>query len=536
MEHKKMKAGGYILHYLCGVLFALVYCIGKTICENHDFSGIAVNPAGFILALFAGGAAVGAGLMLFYRGLACLSGIRQPGFLDRLFSARYTYLGMWALLTTVHLVCFVSYYPGTFAYDLPSQTWQAYNYVEYNNHQPVLHTLLWAFFVRVGERLGEQSLALAFYSIFEIVCVTAVSILVVYAVRKIIVNSYAVLVSFLYYLLAPALHLMSFCTTKDVCFSCFITLFALSLYGGMKQDSKICLYGILISGTFSCMFRNNMVFVVLVVWVISLLMHCTFCIKAFLFSVICLYGCITKVIFPIAGIEEGPVSEALPVPISQLSGIYVMNPEILSEEEKTSIKTYMPDAEDFNPRIADYVKSSFQTDLLDSSGDLFWKTYFSVFKKAPLTYLTIFLDLNVDYWYLDAPFPDVYSQREYIETDTQEILDFFTVKPKNYFPAVRSFYDKVAAHEHWSMELPVIRYFYSMAFPFMFLALCLYLAVRNKNKLCVLPLGMLTALFLTYLLGPVSIFRYMYPYYLAMPLYFGMAAQNTGRVCLHAGK
>ena len=77
------------------------------------------------------------------------------------------------------------------------------------------------------------------------------------------------------------------------------------------------------------------------------------------------------------------------------------------------------------------------------------------------------------------------------------------------------------------MQLPGIRYFYSLAFPFMSLVVCVYLIIKNRRADCVLAFTALIGLFLTFLLGPVSNFRYIYIYYVALPLYFCYAAHGT---------
>lgn len=521
-----MKKNVIFFHWLYGMLLALIFCIGKTICENHDLSGIAAAPFRFVLTLLLGGAAAGAALMLFYQLLTIAKGFRVWETLNRFLVWKYAYPCMWLLLTAVYFLCWYSYYPGTFAYDMPSQTWQAYGRAEYNMHHPVVHTLLWAVFIRIGERLGKQALSLAFYSIFQMMCVTALSVFAVSAVHRITKNGYAALAAFLYYLLTPTLHLMSFSTTKDVFFACFFILFLLSLYEEMQAESGGRGIWMTACGLLACLFRNNMIYVVVVLLAGSLLFRCPKRIRIDLLVVITVYCAVVKAVFPLAGIKEGPKSEALPVAISQLSGVYVMHPELLDGEEKETILSYMPDAQAFNPRFADYVKSSFNGVLFEEDSGRFLRTWLRVFRKAPMEYLCIFLDLNVDYWYPDAPFPDAYSQREYIETQTAETMDFFSVPSENRIPALRAYYDAVAACTHWSMKLPVIRYFYVLAFPCVSLLLCIFLAVRGKNRLCAMPLSLLILLFLTYLLGPVSNFRYVYPYYLSLPLYFCMAAKS----------
>lgn len=523
-QHSSRKL--LFFHWLYGMVPALVYLVGETIYENHDLSEITADLPRFFTRLLLGGGAAGAAAMLFYRGLAWVKTLKVCAWLERLLAWRYLYAGMWMVLTAVYLLCFLTYYPGTFTYDMPAQTYQAYGHEKYNTYQPVMHTLLWAFFVRVGERLGNEELALAFYSVFQLGCVSSVSTIVIAAVNRITKNGYAVLMTFLYDLLVPTMHIMSFSTTKDVLFACFFTLFMLSLYEGMREETRKNALAVVIFGVLSCLFRNNMIYVVVFALAVSAVFRCPKKFRLFLAAVILIYLWIVKVIFPAAGVEEGPRSEALPVPISQMSGVYVMYPELLSEEEKETILAYMPDADSFNCRLADYVKSSFNDSLLRTDPGRFAKTYFQIMKKAPLPYLCLFLDLNVGYWYPGAAIPDEYAQKEYIETDTVEKVNFFSAPSENYFPALRAYYDEVASHTHWSMNLPVIRWFYTLAFPFMTLIPCLYLAVRGRNMACILPLSLLVALFLTYLLGPVSIFRYLYPYYLSMPLYFGMVAKQ----------
>ena len=236
------------------------------------------------------------------------------------------------------------------------------------------------------------------------------------------------------------------------------------------------------------------------------------------------YYVIMKLIFPLVRVESGETSEAFPVVLTQMSGIYMNHPELLTEEEKQVLLENIPDAEMFNHHFADHVKNSFNETLYKEDS----KTYLSIIKKAPLESFCIFLDLNVDYWYPNTEFPDPYSNREYIETDAQE-REVFWVDNAGLLPKVHSFYEQIAEHEHWLMQLPGIRYFYSLAFPFISLVVCVYLIIKNKRADCVLTFTAFIGLFLIFLLGPVSNFRYIYFYYVALPLYFCYAAHGAAR-------
>ena len=527
-----MGKRGYLTECIYGFVMAAIYCLGKTIYETTDFRGITTAPTKYGL-LFLGvgiGSAMALGLLDLL--LKKAAKIRQWQMARKILAGRWAFLVLWIILAGVYFICYVSYYPGTFAYDAPPQTYQAYGYDPLNTHHPVLHTLFWRMCLVIGSWFSgaEQTVALVVYSLSEMLVVVTVSMVVVAAVYKLTDNIYAFLVSYLYYLLTPVFPIMSFSMTKDILFSCFLVLFFIMLYrssGQSKMNKKQPVF-LFLTGLLACLFRNNMIYVMLLVLLAAFIMKYAKCVKRILCMIVVTYYVIMKLIFPLVGVESGERSEAFPVVLTQMSGIYVNYPELLTEEEKQVLLDYIPDAANFNRHFADYVKSSFDEELYKENSKTFWKTYLSIVKKAPLESFCIFLDLNVDYWYPNAEFPDPYSNREYIETDTQE-REVFWVDNAGRLPKVHSFYEQIAEHEHWLMQLPGIRYFYSLAFPFMSLVVCVYLIIKNRRADCVLAFTALIGLFLTFLLGPVSNFRYIYIYYVALPLYFCYAAHGTTR-------
>lgn len=525
-----MKKKKYLTELCCGSFASAVYCLGRTIYETTDFRGIQSSPLQYFL-LFLAGSILAAGLFRLLHALVRKAGnCQRPEGGEKFFSHKRTYLLLWLLLIAVYVICYVSYYPGTFAYDAPPQTYQAFGRDLLNTHHPVLHTVLWGICLRLGARLaGGGTAGLVIYSIGEILVVTAVSVLVVYEIYRVTARAGAAVLASLYYLLVPMLSVMSFSLTKDVLFGCFLVLFILMLYEAAVQEKKGNLSGLFAAGLLSSLFRNNMIYVVILVFVMAFILRYSHKIKAVLFGIILTYCLIMKLVFPLVGVVEGEKCEAFPAVMVQLAGIYVNSPELLDQEEKETILSYMPDADSFNRHFADYVKSTFDNERYEEDSRTFWNTYFSVLRKAPVQCLCLFLDLNVDYWYPGAEIPDRYSMRAYIETDTQE-KEIYPVENAGYLPKIHAFYEKVAAHELTIMNLPVLGYFFSLAFPFGSLLVCIHLTICDKRRENVLVLGVLAGLFLTFILGPVSNFRYLYPFYLALPLYFCFAAAGADRV------
>lgn len=531
-----MNKRAYLTDILYGMFTAAVYCLGRTIYETTNLSGIVQEPVRYLLLWVLLSMGMAAGLHFISAALKWSGRSLKWSWGEKMLSRRSTYLLLTLLLLVVYGICYVSYYPGTFVYDAPPQTYQAFGRDPLNTHHPVLHTILWGICLRLGARLfGGGTAGLVIYSIGQMLTVICVSILVVYAVYRLTLHAVAALLVYLYYLLVPMLHILSISLTKDVLFGCFLTLFLLLLYdaAGRKTEAlenpkgvRIRIAGIFLTGLLSCLFRNNMIYAVILAWIALFLLHYPAWLKRTLLGVIVTYYLIMEILFPLAGVIRGERSEAFPVVMIQLSGIYVNEPELLDEEETKTLLAYMPDADWFNRHFADCVKNTFDNELYEADSQTFWELYRDVLKKAPLQCLCLFLDLNVDYWYPDAVIPDLYSQRAYIETDTQE-KEIYPVENAGYLSGVHAYYEKIAAHEYPVMNLPVLGYFFSLAFPAGMLLLGIYLILRNKRTQAVLPYIVLTGLFLTFLLGPVSNFRYLYPFYLSLPLYFCFAALDA---------
>lgn len=527
-EQGRRLVRNWRLELLCGMAGAGILCVGKSIYETTDFDGIAQRPLAYLLLWLAGAVLTAVLLYGFDRLLGILGGIPQwrkgRAFLDR--KAAFWILGV--LLLAVYGFCYLSYFPGTYTYDAPPQTYQAYGRDPLNTHHPVLHTLFWAVCLRVGARLsgGTEAGGLVVYSVCQILFVVAVTMFTVYWIYKATRNVYATLAAYLYYLLTPMLQLMSFSLTKDILFSCFLLLFCMSLVQAVKHPEGRNLSAVFGTGLLASLFRNNMVYVVMLALIMAFVLRYRPKLRLVLLGVILAYYAIMKILFPAAGVQAGEKSEAFPAVLVQLSGVYVNAPEVLDEEEKEILLSYMPDADAFNRHLADYVKSTFNNSYYEEDPETFWTTYFRILAKAPVECLCLFLDLNVDYWYPGAVVPDPYSARRYIETDTLE-REIYWVDNAGLLPDVHNFYEKVADHDCWFMELPLLRYFYSLAFPFVSMMVCLYLMLRHKRKEGILVFTVLIGLFLTFILGPVSNFRYIYGYYLAFPLYFCIAAGKT---------
>ena len=441
------------------------------------------------------------------------------------------------VLLLVYFICYVSYYPGIAAYDIFSSFWQV-KYNIYSNQQPLMYTFFVKFILDIVN--NDYTKMIIVYFIAQILFVVGVSFYSLLWLYKNKVNEIIIIGGYFYFLIVPVLHVFAMITTKDVLFSCLFLLFAMNYIDLKNNFSKKNIFWFVVDGLLVCLLRNNMIYVMvafLFVLVMSVFYEIFSSSKAIeTYKKICLCIAIvigifyfTQIIFyTVCNFYMSPIGETLCVPINQISCVYVK--ENLSDSEKAKINFFIPDAKEYNPRFVDPVKCKFNNlgYLADKKG--FWNLYFDLFKKYPKDYIKSFLNINIPYWFLNAQFPDCYSKREYIETwnnlDTQNFPEFKVLERQNFLKPLNNYYESFAGFNNKIMRMFPFSIYFSLSFPFLSLVICLYLSLRQKTYADINIYFLCLLLFATYILGPVSNFRYVYTFYLTLPFYLGILFRN----------
>ncbi len=450
-----------------------------------------------------------------------------------------TIIIMAILLIIVYGICYISFYPGIFSYDMPKQDPMAKGEIPLTNHHPVLHTLIWKFFLTIKNITNIPYIEIVGYSLFQL---TIVIITYIVLIKWLCKNNYSnrfVYITFLYYLLNPILHVFSFNPTKDVLFACMLQLFLISIIDLLTKN-KTNYIGVFVFSFLLCMFRNNGIYglIALIIPILALSNEkkSFFKIsKAYnedkkaviaLFSTIILYFLIVNALFPLLKIKNSSVAEKLSIPLMHLSNVYV-NTDTFNNEEKEAIKKFVPNIEKFNYRISDYVKNDFNEEYYLKNK----KEYSKLITKAVLNnkkmFITTALDLNIQYWYYGADIIDPYNDRVYIGDKLYNEEEHN--KLPSIFKSIHTYYNKVDNASIWYMNIPIFNTFFKLAFCYWVLTIALYLSLIRKDKLQIKIIIFLFAIFTTYIVGPTAIFRYVYPYYFILPLIIGiiLKKENT---------
>ncbi|MBP5553284.1 MAG: hypothetical protein J6X94_00270 [Lachnospiraceae bacterium] len=410
----------------------------------------------------------------------------------------------------------LSYFPGILGYDSEWQTLQAFGILPLSNHHPVLHTLIWNFFVALEWWGVPHPYGLVIYCIFQILIVSLVCAFVVRCEIREGCRWFLPVITILFYALYPAFGVFSVQMTKDVLFGSAVILLILNLLKAGRGE-KANPFLIFLFTVLSSLLRNNFLPAGCVLVIVLFFMRKDKMMRKALIE--SLAGVIVSLsvmafVYPACGVERSESHESLSVPINQIAAVYVHRYSELTLPEKFIIEGYMS-AGAYNPRLADTVKFSFNDELYDSDRSAFWDLYLHLLRKYPHEFIDAFLTQNVQLWYPGASVTDRYSAREYIETDNVLVYEY-TVSCTPVIPEMKGFYDMII--EEIEQGRAVSGLPFSLSIPFIVLMVALYMSVKARHKGFTAAVLLSGALWATYLLGPVSAFRYMYPFFMLVPV------------------
>ncbi len=428
---------------------------------------------------------------------------------DKLF--KYDWLVYFLCLFIAWLPVLILYYPGNFAYDAAYQTKMYFGQIPFNMHHPVLHTLLLGGFINLGLNFFNYEIGLLMYSLFQMIVMASIfTAILKFLIKHNVKKSYLIL-SLLFFMLLPTFALMNITTTKDVIFSGLFNLVVMYLIEFLfdeEYSKKFAIYGIFII-SLALLFRNNMIFVLILTLPVIIIFN-----KSKIKKIIVVYimsffiYALVFTLFLGIGINLGSNAEYFSVPLQQLARVY--NYKEITNDQKNAIEkliTYGIDS--YNPRISDPVKGDFNFIEFNNNKKVYLGLYFELAQKYPLTYLNSYIMNTYSYFY-------VYDNFNYLYIPTFKMSDNFD-KEKLDKNIQNNFYDKIVSKSEFK-EIPFLNFlmrYQTYTWLVMFsLFKCIYFKKYKSFSILCVYLG----LFITVLLGPVALIRYIYMFVCGAPL------------------
>lgn len=332
------------------------------------------------------------------------------------------------------IACFIPLaivsYPALFVGDCPSQIPQALNSENFQpyleliddniklfNHHPITHTLLIRLCLWVGSLLSLTDNASIFiYVLFQgFISCYLYAVCIKICVTKLHASPHLAAFCVLFYAFHPRTFTYLVQITKDTIYCAMFTLLICLLYAAIKKRSmsrKSALI-MLILGLGTILFRNDGIYLVLTLFVLSLayrelrkpMVPVIACVVTFWFA----WG---HLILPAFSITPGSIREMLSIPLQQTARYVTEHQDDVTEDEREAIDAIMSYdllVEKYDPVRSDSIKRCFRESATRDDLKKYFSAWASMFKRHPESYIRATLNNKYQYFYPSRQLSEPYS-------------------------------------------------------------------------------------------------------------------------------
>lgn len=399
-----------------------------------------------------------------------------------------------------------------------------------NGHHSVFHTLLLGWCVSLGRKLGSDNLGLFFYTITQFLLFAAVLAGMMVFLGKIGVHRWIRRGIFFIYLLFPLFPFRTAISlNKDELYAILYLLFILLCTAFLKDTALLGKKRML------ALFWVNMLLVMLIRrnGLYAILLTAPFLIFSvkkgqriklsvlILTAVLFFTVIVSDVIYPMCSFTAGSKSSALAVPFQQTACYKAMFGDEVTPEEYEAINRVLEyDEIEYSPQRASGVLPHYRKEATGEDLKAYFKVWYQMFLKHPLTYVTATLNNCYGYFY-----PATY-RKEVILAGIVEGSNHGGEFHFHNLDVTKNVREKIY---EWSLclpQIPVVKLFFSTGlytWIAMFLAGYLLFRKRYREITLFIPLAVNV---LICMVSPVNtMLRYMLPVIICLPFLTG--------ICLH---
>ena len=435
-----------------------------------------------------------------------------------------------ALIFVMYLPVFLAVYPGFFVYDAQDELMQVVTR-SFSTHHPLVHVLMLGGIIQLVHKLtGSYNAGIACYTVFQMLVMAGIF---GWCIRKLekwgVGKGYRILTT-LYFGLCPVLVMFSLCSAKDGLFAgmlLIMTILLTELFKApeefWKQKGKLLL--LLAASLGMMLLRHNGLYAFAVFSVLTVIYLKKDRKKAALYfgGILATYLVVSAGLTGILRADASENQEMLTVPISQMARVYQNRKEELPPEEKELLYQYLPQEalEHYTPKVSDGVKVHFNNEAYEADRGSFLKLWLKWGTENPFTYLNAWFMTSYGFWYPDTVI-DVYRGNT-VFTYTYEDSSYFGYEVEqpgtrqSKLPWLSEIYRRMSL-EIFQQRIPVVSMLFSPGFLFWMSAfiLCFWgYHGRWKKVMALMPVMLC---WLTVLLGPTYLTRYVVYLWAVLPV------------------
>ena len=464
-------------------------------------------------------------------------------------AVKYADLLIFLFLLLSWLPVLLAVYPGFFVYDAQEE-WLQVASRNFTTHHPLVHVLLLGGIICAVHKVTDSyNLGIACYMVVQMVIVSGCFTWLHIFMRRRKVARGVRIVSLLYFAFFPVIVMFTLCSAKDTLFTSALLMLMLALLD-LGSDREVFFASwkkmafFVVSALAMMLFRKNGVYA-FAVMAAALLFYMN---KArdgrktggnlylrktgmLLVIIFCAYFLINSSLTVILHAKNEENQEILTVPIQQLARTYKFNPEVFSPEDVRALHEVLPEEALvlYNPKLSDPVKVHFQNSVYDADKMRYAKLWLKIGLRKPLSYVNAWLMNSYGFWYPDTVI-DVYSGNT-VFTFTYGDSSYFgyEVEEPGYRDSKIPWLDR--AYRKLSLEIsqekvPIYSMLYSPGGLFWCIAFVFATMLYRRKYHIVMPYLMVLLVWLTVILGPTYLPRYVLIFWFGLPLFAAMLLEE----------
>lgn len=447
-------------------------------------------------------------------------------------------------------------YPGFFVYDAQEE-WLQVASRNFTTHHPLVHVLLLGGIVCAVHKVTDSyNLGIACYMTVQMLIVSGCFTYLLVFMRRRKVAKGVRIASLVYFAFFPVIVMFTLCSAKDTIFTAALLMLLLALIdlgsdSGRFFASRNQMALFVLSALAMMLFRKNGVYAFAVMALILLLyvnkkFYSGKTIRdshekaqrpylrkmALLLAIIfASYFMINSVLILALHAKNEENQEILTVPIQQLARTYKFNPEAFDPEDVAALHAVLPEEALvlYNPKLSDPVKVLFRNNVYAANKTRYAKLWLKIGLRKPLSYINAWLMNSYGFWYPDTVI-DVYSGNT-VFTFTYDESSYFgyEVEEPGYRDSKIPWLDK--AYRKLSLEIsqekvPIYSMLYSPGGIFWGIAFVFAYMLYRKKYHIVVPYLMVLIVWLTVILGPTYLPRYVLIFWFGIPLFAAMLLEE----------
>lgn len=434
-----------------------------------------------------------------------------------------------------YIPVFLAVYPGFFVYDAQDELMQVITR-NFSTHHPLLHVLMLGGIIQLVYKItGSYNLGIACYTLFQAAVLSGIFSYVICHLKKEGMKRLGRICTALYFGLFPTIVMFVLCSAKDGLFTGMVLILVMMLRKLLKEpqnffEKKIYVILLIASGIGMSLLRHNG-FYALLVFMIMLIFTCkwngliTVWKKVVLTFAMMLLGffLLNSAMTVIFTADDSENQELLTVPIMQMARVYAYEQDSLTEEEKNTLYEILPKEAlmRYTPKVSDGVKIDFNNAAYQQDSAKYLKLWVKLGVKHPFTYLNAWFMTSYGFWYPDTVI-DVYRGNS-VFTFTYEDSSYFGFEVEqpgerqSRLPLLEELYRQMSL-EIAQHKIPVISMLFSPGFLFWVMMFVLGKFCYEKEWKKMVPYGILVLLWLTVILGPTYLVRYVVFLWFMMPV------------------